>query len=92
MPSGPLTLTVNPDSDGSDEVTLLNNTANVIIFAPADFEPDGDVDLSDLKKLIEEWLQDTGSLTADIAPECSDGIVNILDFAKLASYWLEDYN
>lgn len=58
----------------------------------ADFDGHGDVGMEDLKSLIEEWLQDTGSLTADIAPEPPDGVVNLLDFAKFARYWLEDYD
>jgi parallel beta-helix repeat protein len=86
---GRVEITVNPYSDGSDEVTLLNNTATIIIFSPADFEPDGDIDADDLKILCQEWLQTSGTLKADIAPDPKDGIVNFLDFAKFALYWFE---
>ena len=45
-----LKLTVNPDSDGSDEGSLLNNSAEVVVaaMAVADFDLDGDVDQADL--------------------------------------------
>ncbi|GEM_PF-2044737 len=88
--SGRVDMTVNPDSDGSDEVSLLNNTASVLVFASADFEPDRDVDMDDMTVLLAEWLKTIGPLTADIAPEPIDGIVNLLDFAELAKYWLEE--
>jgi hypothetical protein len=91
VPYGRVEITANPDSNGSDEVTLLNNTAVVIRFAPADFEPNGDVDVNDLATLCQEWLSTTPPLTADIAPQPPDGIVNFLDFAQFAKYWLAGF-
>ena len=44
---GNVELNVNPDSDGSDEVTLLNNTALYIVQADADLDSDNDIDLND---------------------------------------------
>ena len=43
-------LTVNPDSSGSDEITLTNNAATVIVtpLPAADFDLDNDVDGDDL--------------------------------------------
>jgi hypothetical protein len=91
--SGRVEIIVNPDSTSSDEVAFPNNTATIIIFAPADFEPDGFVNWIDLKTLSEEWLQTVPPLTCDIAPTPNgDGIVNFLDFAEFAKYWLENYN
>lgn len=54
----------------------------------ADFEPDGDVDLSDFSVLSGEWAR-TGTLTSDIAPEPVDGVVDILDLLEFTSHWLE---
>ncbi|RKY07350.1 MAG: hypothetical protein DRP56_05830 [Planctomycetota bacterium] len=55
----------------------------------ADFEPDGDVDLADYSVLSGQWQQ-SGVLTADIAPEPVDGVVNSLDLMEFVSQWLED--
>ncbi|MCK5175366.1 MAG: hypothetical protein KAR47_18375 [Planctomycetes bacterium] len=91
-PPGRITITANPDSDGSDEVTILNNSATVIVFAPADFEPDGDVDETDLEVMAGEWMGTVPPLISDIAPEIADGTVNLLDVARFAEFWMEDYN
>lgn len=86
--SMPITFTVNPDSNGLDEVTLQNNTVAGIIYSPADFEPDGDVDYTDLAELAGYWLQNEPSV--DIIPQpTGDGIVNFKDIALLAEHWLE---
>jgi hypothetical protein len=58
-------------------------------YAPADFEPDGDVDISDLAVLSGDWLQ-TEDLSADIYPSDGDGVVDFRDFAEFARYW--DYD
>lgn len=86
--SMPITFTVNPDSNGLDEVTLQNNTVAGIIYSPADFEPDGDVDYRDLAELAHYWLQNEPSV--DIAPQpTGDGIVNFKDITLFADHWLE---
>jgi N-acetylneuraminic acid mutarotase len=51
-----------------------------------DFNGDGLVDIEDLLKLIESWIQDDP--TVDIAPApFGDGIVDALDLELLMSYW-----
>jgi subtilisin family serine protease len=54
---------------------------------PGDFQPDCDVDFSDLMIMANQWLQSSGTLSADIN---QDGIVNFIDFAELANHWLEN--
>lgn len=55
---------------------------------PGDFDSDGDVDFTDLKELVDYWLQQEPSV--DIAPLPSgDDIVNMFDLALLADHWLE---
>jgi hypothetical protein len=60
---------------------------------PGDFEPDGDVDLADLKYLTSFWLdsdcQPIGwGTNADLD---RNGIVNFLDIAIMGSNWLAEY-
>ena len=62
------------------------------VFAPADFEPDGDVDETDLEVMAGEWMGTVPPLISDIAPEIADGTVNLLDVARFAEFWMEDYN
>lgn len=45
--AGAVDVVVNPDSDGSDEVSLLNNAALYIVQSNADFDGDSDVDVDD---------------------------------------------
>ena len=54
---------------------------------PGDLEPDGDVDIDDVKIMAGQWLQ-AGNLISDIAPEPLDGVVNQLDLAELSKNWL----
>lgn len=63
---------------GEDAIGL----AQLISVVPGDFEPDGDVDLIDLGRLLEFWLTDESSV--DIVP---DGIINFLDYAIVAENW-----
>jgi len=54
---------------------------------PADFNGDGMVDCEDFTILMDQWMQTSGQLSADIAPGPSgDGIVDIEDLILLASY------
>ena len=54
-----------------------------------DFEPDGDVDFTDLMVLVNQWLQPPGNPSADIAPQPNgDNFVDFRDFALLAENWL----
>jgi hypothetical protein len=76
-----LDLVANPDSDGSDEVTLLNNAALVLVDrVPGDVDLDGHVDVVDLLWLVDAF----GSLSGDpnFDPRCdfnSDGSVDVVD-------------
>ncbi|MCJ7693633.1 MAG: hypothetical protein MUO22_09495, partial [Sedimentisphaerales bacterium] len=72
------------ESDWSNEESSMQCTAI------GNFEPDCDVDWADLAVLVDQWLQSSGTPSADIAPlPDGDGTVNFLDFAVQADNWLE---
>jgi hypothetical protein len=52
----------------------------------ADFEPDGDVDISDLVVLTQQWLLPV--LSMDVEPHEGDGTVNFLDWPAFADGWM----
>ena len=55
---------------------------------PADFNGDGVVDCVDFSILMDQWMQTSGQLSADIAPGPSgDGIVGMEDLALFVEYW-----
>jgi hypothetical protein len=55
---------------------------------PADFNGDGVVDCEDLTTLMDQWMQTSEHLSADIAPGPSgDGIVDVEDLTLLVDYW-----
>jgi arabinogalactan endo-1,4-beta-galactosidase len=55
-----------------------------------DINGNGIVDFEDVGILTEQWLQQPGTPSADIAPPHNgDDMVDFLDFALLASHWLE---
>jgi hypothetical protein len=55
-----------------------------------DLNGDCRVNFKDLAILVNQWLQPSGSPSADIAPPPSgDGIVNFLDFEIMAENWLK---
>ena len=55
-------------------------------IARGDFEPDGDVDFSDLARISSFWL--TADPSTDIAPAPDgDGMINLLDLAIIADNW-----
>lgn len=74
------------------EISKGNNIRTIIVTNahPCDLVVDGIIDLLDLGVLASQWLNTTGDLSADIAPDSGDGIVDFLDFAKLAEFWLQD--
>jgi hypothetical protein len=54
----------------------------------ADFDGDGVVDCDDFTTLMDQWLQTSGYLSADIAPGPSgDGIVDMEDLVLLVNSW-----
>ena len=54
---------------------------------PADFNGDGVVDCEDLMVLMDQWMQTSEHLSADIAPDPSgDGTVDIEDLIQFAGY------
>jgi hypothetical protein len=55
---------------------------------PADFNGDGVVDCMDFTTLMDQWMQTSEQLSADIAPGPSgDGIVDMEDLALFVGYW-----
>jgi predicted phosphodiesterase len=69
----------------------ISITHEFIPLAPgADFNRDKKVDLEDLGKLAQYWLQDEPSV--DIAPgPYGDEMVDFKDLAVFAKYWLKDF-
>jgi hypothetical protein len=58
--------------------------------AGADINANGVVNFPDFAFLALQWLQTSGTPSADIAPESGgDGLVNLLDLAVLADHWLK---
>jgi len=55
---------------------------------PTDFNGDGVVDCEDFMTLMDQWMQTSGQLSADIAPgPAGDGIVDMEDLAMFVDYW-----
>ena len=85
---GTVEMTANPDSDGSDEVTLLNNVVGVRLYASSDFDQDGDVDLADFAIFAACF---NGPNRPPAGPNCdaadfdNDNDVDLADFAIFAA-------
>ena len=80
----------NGTIDSSDFIFIPTLSSVAAPYA-GDFEPDGDVDLTDLAVLAEAWLAQAGQ--ARYNPICdidgsSDGSINLLDLAVFAQNWL----
>lgn len=80
------------DVDFKGNMRLINNRVDIgaCEYVPdptADINRDGAVDQIDLLIMIDQWCNDTGILSADIAPPGGDGVVNILDFNMFSAQW-----
>ncbi|MCK6456032.1 MAG: hypothetical protein L6Q92_05825 [Phycisphaerae bacterium] len=60
IPAGLILLTANPDSDGSDEVSLLNNAAYAAVAANPDMNCDGVVNTDDIAHFVQALLDPAG--------------------------------
>jgi hypothetical protein len=69
----------------------LNSTLTIhfLVLPIADLDDDGSVNFVDCAILTNQWLQQPGFPSADIAPIGGDGIVNVTDLALFAEQWLE---
>ena len=69
----------------------LNSTLTIhfLVLPIADLDQDGSINLADYAILTNQWLQQPGFPSADIAPVGGDGIVDITDLTLLAEQWLE---
>jgi len=56
-----------------------------LILPPPDFNGDGLVDIKDLLRLIQSWVQDDPIV--DIAPPFGDDVIDVLDLELLMSSW-----
>jgi hypothetical protein len=75
VPAGSLSIIINPDSNGSDEVTLLNNTAVAVAYSRGDMNCNGAIGAEDVGFFVEALLDpvafnaahpNCGSIQADI--------------------------
>ena len=57
-------------------------------FPDGDITQDCRVNFADYWVLAEQWLNTTGELSADIAPDNGDGIVDYKDIALMSENWL----
>ncbi|MHC4927710.1 MAG: choice-of-anchor J domain-containing protein [Planctomycetota bacterium] len=85
---GPTNNNQNYSGWNIDDVVVTGRTAG---FVPVlgDFEPDCDIDMDDLTRLIAYWLQTCGDCEG--ADLLADGIVNLEDVRILAENWLIEY-
>jgi len=83
-------LTAYNKLSGDDTIEIPPRSVVTIVsmhVTGGDIEPDGDVDIDDVRIMASQWLQTAAGLTADIAPEPVDGTVNFEDFVELAKNW-----
>jgi hypothetical protein len=90
IPGDTLDLLANPDSNGSDEVTLLNNAGLVVVAVSVrgDLDLNGHVDVADLLILAGSFGKHVGDPDCD--PGCdlnADGAVDVSDLLILAGNW-----
>jgi hypothetical protein len=75
VPAGSLSIIINPDSNGSDEVTLLNNTAVAVAYSRGDMNCNGAIGVDDVTLFVEALL-DPGAFDA-AHPNCGSIQVDI---------------
>ncbi len=85
---------ISSSTDGSYFSSFLQQgqTINISVVVgshPADLDDDGRVDFDDFAILGNQWLQEPGFPSADIAPFGGDNFVDFWDLEKLTQYWLE---
>jgi hypothetical protein len=69
-----------------EEPPLAPDATTTVTIVPGDVTADGLVDMADIAKLAQYWLQNEPSV--DIAPDPNgDDIVNFLDFSIIAENW-----
>ena len=90
VPAGWLTITVNPDSDGSDEVTLLNNSATAAIYASGDMTDDGNIDLDDHPYFV-DCLGGPGTMPNPTPPTTANECLRAFDFDGDADVDIRDF-
>ena len=83
------------DGDGDMDVLVAAEWGDCITWwennfvIPGDFEPDEDVDFSDLDVLSKNWLKTgCGPCDCNEVDLTCDGAVDFADFAILALHWL----
>jgi len=81
LPADSYDLLVNP----------LYSTSFTVVPNPADFEPDGDVDLYDFSVLASAWRSSPGDYNWDPACDISDpndDVIDMIDLAVFTEFWL----
>ncbi len=83
--------------DGVHTETTIDKEMTLEIFqelsrigcAPWDFNCDGSVDFDDFAILGNQWLNEPGFPSTDIAPGAGDGVVDFWDLTVFLEHWLE---
>ncbi len=90
---GSNSLTITVDSENIVPETNENDNSQSILLkhaVPYDLVMDGIINLLDLERIVSEWMNTEGNLSADIVPFGGDGRVDLFDLEILAEHWLED--
>lgn len=86
-----LALQVHNTTLGSSDFLFIPELFSTELPTPGDVEPDGDIDLDDLRVLAEAWLAESGQNrylpACDIDNTPSDGTINLLDLAVFSENW-----
>ncbi|MEN6309858.1 MAG: hypothetical protein ABFD91_19090 [Anaerohalosphaeraceae bacterium] len=85
-----LTLQVHNTTLGSSDFLFIPELFSTESPMPGDVEPDGDIDLNDLKAFAGAWLAEAGQnryIPACDIDSVPDGIINLLDLAVFSGNW-----